>query len=144
MNGRKLNAKPTTKGMYIRLVKHYTQKFVCVREKSNGVKPLYVGITDDEASGGDIRISSKWCPAIGNAKMISGIIRSDFEFYKACFNMAGIPFAGDLYWFDDSKDYVVYYDRACIRLDTGDIDYWDIVWHSPKKRILMKIDREND
>ena len=126
------------------LVANYTQKTVCVREKSNGVTPLYVGISDDEAYGDDIRIPSKWCPAIGNASMIAGIIKSDFDFFKACFDMAGIPLSRDLYWFDDLKDYIVYDDRGCIRLDTGDIDYWDISWHSPKKRLLMKIDWEND
>lgn len=126
-------------------VQHYTQKFVCVREKSNGVNPLYVGITDDEALGGDIRIPSKWCPASGNANMIAGLIKSDFVFYKACFDMAGIPLnAGELYWFDDARNYVVYNARACIYLDSGEVDYWDYIWQSPRKSILMKIDWETD
>lgn len=123
----------------------YSQKFVCVREKSNGVKPLYVGTTDAEHPGNDIRIPSKWCPAIGNANMIANLIKSDFDFFKACFDAAGVPLnAGELYWFDDSRNYVLYDGQGCITLDKGTVDYWDIVWHSPTKRILMKIDWEDD
>lgn len=76
---------------------------------------------------------------------ISGIIKSDFEFYKACFDAAGISIhEGWLYWFDDYEDYIVTFKRACICLDTGEIDYWDISWHSPDKHIVMKIDWEDD
>jgi hypothetical protein len=123
----------------------YSQRFICVRERANGVKPLYVGITAGEQPTGDYRINSKWCPCEGNATMIANVISKDFMFYKACFNAAGVPLnAGELYWFDDYKIYFLYTAQACISLNDGKIDYWDRDWHSPTKRILLKMDWEDD
>ena len=126
-------------------VAHYTQKFICIREKANGVKPLYVGITDDSVTGFNCRITSQWCPNVGVAKTISGIIKSDYDFYKACFDAAGITYhKGWLYWINDIENNFFYTDCGCICLDTGEIDHWDITWHNPGKHVVMKIDWEDD
>ena len=127
--------------------------FVCVREKGNGVKPLYVAITpkeyypyrgSDPVANGLCR--SKYCPAETKAVMISKLFQDDWEFYKACFDEADVGklTESDFYWYDDSHDYIVYMTWCCINLRSGELDDFDLNFHSPEKHILLKIDWEDD
>lgn len=124
--------------------------FVCVREKSNGVKPLYVAITKNTMypiyHRTNTLLHSKYCPAESNAKLISDLLRKDFDFYMACFEEAGEgPLAkGELYWYDKRNKYFVYTDQGCIDLSSGRLDVWDVQWHEPYKHVVLKIDWEND
>jgi hypothetical protein len=128
-----------------RRTKNYTQKFVCIREKGNGVKPLYVGLTDDFLDARDLRVTSDYCPKPGVASQIANITKKDFDFFKACFSAAGMSLdSGWLYWINDIQLGFLTTDCGCICLSDGTIDYWDIYWQTPKKRIVMKIDWEDD
>ena len=124
--------------------------FVCVREKSNGVKPLYVAITKDEMYPIYHRTStllkSDYCPAEAKAKQISELLRKDWELFEACFDDAGEgPLKrGWLYWYDKRLKYFVYTGQGCINLSSGELDTWDVQWHEPEKHVLLKIDWEND
>ena len=126
--------------------KTYTQKFVCIREKGNGVKPLYVGVTDDFVDARDRRVTSKYCPKPGVASQIANITKKDFEFFQACFSAAGMKLDGGgwLYWINDIVLGFLTTDCGCICLNNGTIDYWDIQWQTPTKRIVMMIDWEDD
>ena len=121
-------------------------KFVCVRESGNGAMPIFVAITKEAylAAGfsGAAKLIRTYGPDPSTAKTISELLRTDLEFYKACFEEAGegLLTTSDTYWINERVDKVVYRDQACITLGTGDVDYWDITWHSPKKYVLMKID----
>ena len=124
---------------------HYTQSFVCIREKGNGVKPLYVGLTGDFWDARDHRVQSDYCPKLGTASQIANITKKDFDFFKACFSAAGMSLdAGWLYWINDIELGLFTTDCGCICLSDGTIDYWDIQWQTPKKRIVMKIDWEDN
>ena len=123
-----------------------TMKFVCLREKGRGVKPLYVAITPDEINIKDVGyylIISDYCPCQSKVKMIYRII-DDYGFTNAIdlFKRAG---EGELkhdqyYWYDESSFYLFCVYWHAIRLFDGDIDSWECGWRSPQKHALLKID----
>ena len=129
----------------------YNCNFVCVREKSNGVRPLYVGITNVELCPGEEEVSpllnSVYCPAEAKAKQISELLRKDWELFEACFEEAG---GGPLkrgwyYWYDKiTWKYLVSFSQGCICLSTGELSDWDFMWHYPKKHVLLKVDWLDD
>ena len=126
--------------------------FVCVREKGNGVPPLYVGITkgkyEPSVDANVDAVTSKYCPGEAKAKMIHQILHTDWEFFVACFENAGggLLDEDEAVWFDKHKDYVFYTCWYGINLtrETVHIDSWDTFYRDPKKRILFKIDWENE
>lgn len=129
---------------------HETIAFVCVREKSNGVKPLYVGITNKlhnpSYTGSWLLCFSQYCPAESNAQLISTLLRQDWDFFAACFQEAG---GGPLgrgvgYWYDADRFIGYRNDHGCIQLDTGETSWWDYMWHNPEKHVVLKIDWEDD
>lgn len=120
--------------------------FVCIRERGNGVTPLFAGIsTDAESPDGAPRaelITTKWCPAESNAKKIYNILHSDWDFFVAVFDEAG---GGKLdldqgTWFDKKDDYLAVTYHYAINLTNGEFERLDAVWHNPHRRILMKVD----
>ena len=123
-----------------------TMKFVCLREKGRGVKPLYVAITPDEINIKDVGyylIISDYCPCQSKAKMIYRLI-DDYGFTNAIdlFKRAG---EGELkhdqyYWYDESSFYFFCKFWHAIRLFDGDMDSWECGWRSPEKHALLKID----
>ena len=126
--------------------------FVCVREKSNGVKPLYVALSKEDMHPSYHRtetlLKSKYCPSESTAKLISEQIRKDWDFYVACFEEAGEAALnpGQNSWIDkkESKWWIGTVFWYAIKLSTGDISKWDCTWHNPYKHVLMKIDWEDD
>ena len=126
--------------------------FVCVREKSNGVKPLYVALSKEDMHPSYHRtetlLKSKYCPSESTAKLISEQIRKDWDFYVACFEEAGEAALtpGQNSWID--KRDVVYWTASvlwyAINLNSGKITSWDCTWRNPYKHVLMKIDWEDD
>lgn len=127
-----------------------TVTFVCVREKSNGVKPLYVAITNKlhnpSKTGSWLLCFSDYCPGETKAKLISDLLRKDWVFFEACFREAGGgPLnRGEGYWYDADRFIGYRNDHGCIRLDTGETSWWDYMWHNPEKHVLLKIDWEDD
>ena len=127
--------------------------FVCVREKSNGVKPLYVALTKDDHRPAYHKsktlLQSKYCPNESTAKLISEQLRKDWDFYVACFEEAG---EGQLNKDQNSwinKREVIWYVPGviywyAIKLHTGDLSKWETSYHDPYKHVLMKIDWEDD
>ena len=127
-----------------------TYGFVCVREKSNGVKPLFVAITNEQIDASNFNgrslLSSKYCPGEAKAKQISELLRKDWELFEACFEEAySGPFQKGLYyWYDKSVWKWVYLAQGCICLSTGVLSDWDFMWHYPKKHVLLKVDWLDD
>ncbi len=126
--------------------------FVCVREKRNGVKPMYVALSKEDMypvyHRTETLLKSKYCPAESTAKLISEQIRKDWDFYVACFEEAGEAALtpGQNSWID--KRDVVYWTASvlwyAINLNSGKITSWDCTWRNPYKHVLMKIDWEDD
>jgi len=130
--------------------KIYTRdmSFVCLREKSRGVKPLYVSITPDKMSPNtwEVRnglLVSDYCPGECNTLMIYRILNNfSFSYAMELFARTG---EGQLkhdeyYWYDDHTSYVVSYYWRAIRLYDGDLDSGKYGWRSPEKHALLKID----
>jgi len=122
----------------------YDVGFVCVREKGNGVKPLFVAISKEEyePSNALLLLTSDYCPGEAKAKNIAKLLQTDWPFFAACFEDAG---QGKLekdryYWFDDQDWIFVAEYQYAIKLYDGSIDRWDFMWSSPKKNVLLKID----
>lgn len=126
--------------------------FVCVREKGNGVMPLYVGITKDKYEPQTVAnveaTTSKYCPGEAKAKMIHRILHTDWEFFVACFENAGggLLDMDEAVWFDKSSEWYVvnYWYGIYLNKEKVDIRKWDTTYRDPKKRILFKIDWEED
>ncbi|MBP5681713.1 MAG: hypothetical protein J6X05_00490 [Bacteroidales bacterium] len=127
----------------------YAFSFVCIRESGNGTQPIFVAITKEQylvvsafSTSARGLITSAMCPNLSISKTISDVIRCDFEFYKACFDEAGEgPLIKDeLYWINEyHQNMGVYRDQGCINLSNGEIDYWDVTFHSPEKYVLVAV-----
>ena len=81
-----------------------TLKFVCMRQASKGVKPLFCAITNDgyERPISEEIAKSDYCPGEGKAKAISSILSKSWDFYADCFDKAGCGKLkkGQAYWLD--------------------------------------------
>ena len=123
-----------------------TMKFVCIREKSRGVKPLYVSITPDEIDLNDddkCLLVSDYCPGESKAKMIYRILYNfSFSYAMELFARTGEGALkhDEYYWIDDHSFYLYLAYWGAIRLFDGDLDSWEYQQHLPKKHALLKID----
>ena len=123
-----------------------TMKFVCIREKSRGVKPLYVSITPDEIDLNDddkCLLVSDYCPGESKAKMIYRILYNfSFSYAMELFARTGEGALkhDEYYWIDDHSFYLYWAYWGAIRLFDGDLDSWEYQQHLPKKHALLKID----
>ena len=123
-----------------------TMKFVCIREKSRGVKPLYVSITPDEIdlNSDDIcLLVSDYCPGESKAKMIYRILYNfSFSYAMELFARTGEGALkhDEYYWIDDHSFYLYWAYWGAIRLFDGDLDSWEYQQHLPTKHALLKID----
>ena len=131
---------------YKEKVKTRTMKFVCLREKGRGVKPLYVSITpeDMEPEEDFALLLSDYCPESGEATMIYRII-NDYGFTKAIdlFEQAGEGAlkSDEYYWFNGySYNSLGHFYWEAIRLSDGYVNRWDINYNDPHKHALVKID----
>lgn len=123
-----------------------SQPFVCIRERSNGVKPYYVGITKEtiDPTTGSYRdkvIETKWCPGEASAKSIYDMLHKDWDFYVAVFDDAG---GGKLdldqaCWIDKNDFYVFVKYQYAINLINSGYERLDCVYHYPHRRILLKV-----
>ena len=126
-------------------LKRRTMKFVCLREKGRGVKPLYVSITPDEMDPKEAYtlLISIYCPRESDALMIYRILYNfSFSYAMQLFAQTG---EGQLkhdeyYWYYDCSGYIIYKYWYAIRLFDGDLDSWEYQVHEPKKHALVIID----
>ena len=87
-----------------------------------------------------------YCPAQSKALMIAGIIGSNWQFFKDRFEAAqgGELVADKLYWFDGREAFFPFAYWNCIKLNNGEIDSWEYIWHEPFKHALLKVDWLDD
>ena len=78
--------------------------------------------------------------------MIAGIIGSKWQFFKDRFEAAqgGELVADQLYWFDGREVFFLFAYWNCIKLNNGEIDFWEYAWHEPYKHALLKVDWLDD
>lgn len=74
--------------------------FVCVRQASKGVKPLFCAITRYQYYRPSYVSTGAYVPNVGQAKAISTLLSSSWDFYADCFNRAacGKLEKGQAYW----------------------------------------------
>lgn len=114
--------------------------FVCVREYKNGVPAMLVGIRKppiflywrfSEEYGGNM-------PDWNQASEISSILRSNWETYKAYFNIdQDLLCDGEEYWYHGGLDAGVVVHRRVIILSTGEDDYYDVHYREPRRATLF-------
>ncbi len=122
-----------------------TLNFVCIRQASKGVKPLFCAISNDTyynpANGVE---ETKYCPKPGIAKTISNILSPSWDFYVACFNKAGCGKLekGTKYWINEN--HLTFLERfwSYIYYESGAI-YGAKQWEL-KAHYLFKIDWLDD
>lgn len=107
--------------------------WVCIRESKNGVSGLFLYISNSTGYCGQSYIKN--FASVSTAKEVSEILRKDWDMYVALFDEvgAGKLNKGDYYWINDWHFPGIY----AIRLSDGDIDWFDIIFHSPYKRYIQ-------
>lgn len=107
--------------------------WVCIRESKNGVSGLFLYISNSTGYCGKSYIKN--FASVSTAKEVSEILRKDWDMYVALFDEvgAGELNKGDYYWINDWHFPGIY----AIRLSDGDIDWFDIIFHSPYKRYIQ-------
>lgn len=125
--------------------------FVCVRERANGVKPLFVAVTKEKYKlpSEDLRswlLETKYCPGSAKAKEIYTALHSDWDYFVAVFEDAG---AGQLdldeaCWIDNRDRYPLSEFQHGVNLMADSVEHcedrWDTFWRNPHKRVLLKVD----
>lgn len=109
------------------------RNWVCIRESKNGVSGLFLYISNSTGYYGQYYIKN--FASVSTAKEVSKILRKDWDMYVAFFDEvgAGELNKGDYYWINDWHFPGIY----AIRLSDGDIDWFDIIFHSPYKRYIQ-------
>lgn len=107
--------------------------WVCIRESKMGVSGLFLYISCKKGLWGVRKSHNFSSPS--TAKEASEILRKDWDMYVAFFDEAG---GGKLekdeyYWIDDWSFGGIY----SIRLSDGVIDWWEIVFKSPKHSFIQ-------
>lgn len=107
--------------------------WVCIRESKNGVSGLFLYISNSTGYYGKSYIKN--FASVSTAKEVSEILRKDWDMYVALFDEVGTGELnkGDYYWINDWHFPGIY----AIRLSDGDIDWFDIIFHSPYKRYIQ-------
>ena len=125
--------------------------FVCVREKANGVNPLYVAITQVKCPTQPVFLKlmkSRYCPEEAHADMVVKIIKNDFDFFRKCFAFAGEgPLEHDDYWYNNTTQSSAFdLKYGAINLATGEKTIWKYnpPYLIPKKYMLLRIDFLDD
>ena len=135
-------------------VKNHTQDvytFVCIREKSNGVKAMYFAISPDEYvpktwTPNDLLYGVAAVPSEAKAKTVAELLQKNWDFFANILN--NIEGSGKLnrneqYWIDKKITYAVYTNQYAINLSNGQIEGWDFQWHNPEKHFILAIDYLN-
>lgn len=139
-------------------VKHFKsgdipREWVCVREASNGVNPMFCATTKQPYGVPVGPVHDSWqirrsglCPSLGMANVIKDLLGKDWDFFDACFEESG---GGPLldsngFWIDDehtsffiSYYYEVYFYRSGYH-------YGEEEHSNATKRFLLKIDWVGD
>ena len=129
------------------ITKTRTMKFVCLREKSRGVKPLYVSITPDLIDPNDddfTLLVSDYCPKKRDALMIYRILYNyRFSYAMELFAQTGEGAlkSDEYYWINgfDLNQFAGFYWYS-IRLSDGDVVNWNVTYREHHKHALLKID----
>ena len=107
--------------------------WVCIRESKKGVSGMFLYISCKKDYWGEQ--SSFNFASQSTAEEASEILRKDWDMYVSFFDEAG---AGKLeedeyYWINRTKFPGIY----SIRFSDGDVDWWDIVFKSPKHSFIQ-------
>lgn len=107
--------------------------WVCIRESKKGVSGMFLYISCIKGYWGEQ--SSFNFASQSTAEEASEILRKDWDMYVSFFDEAG---AGKLeedeyYWINRTKFPGIY----SIRFSDGDVDWWDIVFKSPKHSFIQ-------
>ena len=126
-----------------------TLSYVCIRQASKGVKPVFCAITNDYyyrvPANEDIHTLAytNYCPNRGQARAISNILSPSWDFFAERFDQAGCGKLkkGTRYWIQDENGFIVtfyeyiYYESCAIYGSKGN-EY--------KSPYLVKIDWLDD
>ncbi len=110
------------------------QKAVCVREASKNQSGYLVYISNSRYG-----IKNYDCPELPSpavAKEVSGIMKKNWNFFVKAYKEAGYTLSDtEYYWINKRRVFPVA--GYGIRLKDSDIDYFDGVFHDPKKPVIM-------
>ncbi len=110
--------------------------WVCVKEAQKGIAGLLVHLSD-KATTTNKKMSENFAtPSLATAA--SNEMKKNWNYFVEKFQYAKMNLtSGEYFWIDDWKFFVVGGGIYAIRLNDGDIDWFDIVWNSPEKRNIQ-------
>ena len=121
-----------------------TMKMVCVRSQSNGVPPLFAGISPEKLNT-CINVSGTrkiWDSGYdltdlahqADAEEIAKCLQQDWDLFVAMFEYAGEgPLkANEMYWINEEHIDFMYRDMFAINLSNSQIDWYDHTWREPE------------
>lgn len=125
--------------------------FVCIREKSNGVKAMYLAISPNlyvpkTWTPSDLLYDTAAVPGEAKAKTVATLLQKNWNFFAVALNSidgGGRLEWGEQYWIDKKITYAVYTNQYAINLSNGNIEGWDFQWHNPEKHFILAIDYLN-
>ncbi|MBR3895753.1 MAG: hypothetical protein IKJ42_01835 [Bacteroidaceae bacterium] len=106
--------------------------WVCIREAKTGTSGMMMYISKntycyDLFTGTDVWASTEL------AKEASKILRGNWDSYVSFFKRAGRTLDSSFYWTNEYSYGVFYCNQYAIKLSSGDIDWFDILYHTPYK-----------
>ncbi len=137
--------------LYLKTAGDVPRNWVCIREASNGVKPMFCAITKQSYN---VPIAGKWiysalisqskyCPSMPTAETIKDILNKDWDFFVACFQECGCgSLGGDGYWIDD--EHTSFYKFHEVYYYNSGFHYGESQRSKITKPFLLKIDDVED
>lgn len=117
--------------------------FVCIREATPGRSGVLIYISNKRYCG-DVHGNGKGGSRNyiyadkSDAKLVSEIMRSNWNYYNTVLKNGGQPYDRDFsVWYEDTDWYLVVEYRHWIRLKTGDTGKNDVKWGSKEREFLL-------
>lgn len=112
------------------------QSWICIREWREGTPGLLMYISAKQVCYGTDYI--KQFASVSAAKEASKVLNTNWPAYEGYFkDVSRALNKEDYYWINDWKYYVVGGGIYAIQLETGYIDWFEIVWKTPRKNYLQ-------
>lgn len=119
---------------------HKNKNWVCFRKATSSQKGMLVYISEYKTNGAsDDSNGMEVFASYSDAKAASDIMRSDWGKYSGYLASAGLPSGTDLVvWYGKYKEKVLWAERNCMTMKTGETD-WNDVRHKNRKRPYIMV-----
>lgn len=111
--------------------------WLCIREAKTGVSGMMMYISYNAWLGTRLFAEGDDWASPGLAKEASKILRGNWDSYVSFFKEADRTLDSSFYWIDDYTYAVWVYNQYAIKLSSGEIDWFDCLYHNPRKHFIQ-------